>query len=218
GLTNFTVLCEHVLIEPPVRALLDADEIALSGFVGPGHVATVVGSDHFSFIPAEFGVPIVVSGFEPLDILQSVEMLLVQYDEGRCAVENQYARVVRPEGNPAALDLMREVFAVRETFEWRGLGWIPRSGYAIAPAYAAYDAEARFDLPGVPVADPPACQCGAVLRGLIKPWECGVFGTACTPENPVGTCMVSPEGACAAYYTFGRLHRDAVTQIARPGA
>jgi len=212
---NFSVLCEHVLIEPPLRALLDAGQTRLDGFIGPGHVATVVGADHFAFLPAEYHLPIVVTGFEPLDILQAVEMLLAQYETGRCAVENQYARVVRPAGNPAAQALLREVFTVRDSFEWRGLGTIPRSGYAIAPAYAAFDAEARFDLPGAVVPDPPACQCGGVLRGLIKPWECGVFGTACTPENPIGTCMVSPEGACAAYYNFGRLHREAAAAIGR---
>ena len=215
GLENFSVLSEHVLIEPPLRAILDADDVALDGFIGPGHVATVVGSDHFGFIPREHRLPIVVTGFEPLDILQALELLLLQYDEGRCEVENQYARVVRPAGNPQALALLREVFAVRETFEWRGLGEIPRSGYGVAPAYERFDAEARFDLPGVRVADPQACQCGSVLRGLLKPWECSVFGTACTPENPVGTCMVSPEGACAAYYNFGRLHRDAATVVGR---
>jgi hydrogenase expression/formation protein HypD len=142
-------------------------------------------------------------------------MLLAQYESGRCEVENQYARVVRPEGNPAALALMRQVFAVRETFEWRGLGYIPRSGYGIHPDYARFDAEQKFAMPGVRVADPPACECGSVLRGVIKPWQCKVFGTACTPETPIGTCMVSPEGACAAYYNFGRLHREAAQAVAR---
>jgi hydrogenase expression/formation protein HypD len=205
GVKNFSVFCNHVLIEPPLRAILDSQTLALDGFIGPGHVATVVGSDHFQFIPAEYHVPIVVTGFEPLDILQAVDMLLTQYKEGRCAVENQYARVVRPDGNVAALKLMGEVFAVRETFEWRGLGEIPRSGYRLSDQYQTFDAELRFELPGERVADHPACECGSVLRGLIKPWQCQVFGTACTPENPIGTCMVSPEGACAAYYNFGRV-------------
>ena len=204
GVANFSVFCNHVLIEPPLRAILAADEVRLDGFIGPGHVATVVGSDHFRFIPDEHGLPVVVAGFEPLDILQAVALLLAQYAEGRCQVENQYARVVKPGGNPVALALMADVFAVRETFEWRGLGWIPRSGYALAPAYARFDAEERFELPGRRVADHPACECGQVLTGRIKPWQCRVFGTGCTPENPIGTCMVSPEGACAAYYTYGR--------------
>jgi hydrogenase expression/formation protein HypD len=204
---NFTVFCNHVTIEPPLRAILDSQDLTLDGFIGPGHVATVVGARHFEFIPREYGLPIVITGFEPLDILQSVEMLLAQYAEGRCEVENQYARVVREDGNTQALKLMNEVFALRPEFEWRGLGSIPASGYGIAPEYSRFDAEVRFPLPGKRAADHPACECGSVLRGLIKPWQCKVFGTACTPEIPIGTCMVSPEGACAAYYTFGRLHR-----------
>ncbi|GAA2964931.1 MULTISPECIES: hydrogenase formation protein HypD [Microbacterium] len=215
NVTNFSIFCNHVLIEPPLRAILDADDLDLDGFIGPGHVSTVVGTTVYDFIPAEYGLPIVVTGFEPLDILQSVEMLLKQFEDGRCEVENQYARVVRREGNPAALALMQQVFAVRDTFEWRGLGYIPRSGYGIHPDYERFDAEKKFALPGVRVEDPPACECGSVLRGVIKPWECKVFGTACTPETPIGTCMVSPEGACAAYYNFGRLHREAAQAVAR---
>jgi len=205
GLENFSVFCNHVLIEPPLRAILDADDVAIDGFIGPGHVSTVVGSDHFGFIPREYHLPIVVTGFEPLDILQAVDLLLAQHEDGRREVENQYARVVAPGGNQQAKALLASVFAVRESFEWRGLGTIPRSGYGIAPEYARFDAEQRFDLPGVRVADPRACECGQVLRGIVKPWECGVFGTVCTPESPIGTCMVSPEGACAAYYNFGRV-------------
>ncbi|MDR1710723.1 MAG: hydrogenase formation protein HypD [Propionibacteriaceae bacterium] len=209
GVENFSVFSNHVLIRPPLEAILGTGGLQLDGFIGPGHVATVVGSDHFQFIPAEHKLPIVVTGFEPLDILQAVDMLLTQYSEGRCEVENQYARVVRPEGNEAARRLLDEVFATRETFEWRGLGYIPHSGYQLAPAYAEFDAERRFTLPGARVADHPACQCGLVLTGQLKPWECRVFGRGCTPERPIGTCMVSPEGACAAYYNFGRLHREA---------
>ncbi|MDR2565702.1 MAG: hydrogenase formation protein HypD [Bifidobacteriaceae bacterium] len=205
GVSNFSVFCNHVTIAPPLRALLDGEELALDGFIGPGHVATVVGARHFDFIPAEYGLPLVVTGFEPLDILQAVEMLLEQYVSGRRAVENQYARVVREEGNTAALALMREVFALRPTFEWRGLGFIESSGYRLSEAYSRFDAELRFSMPGVRVADPPACECGSVLKGLLKPWQCRVFGTGCTPENPIGTCMVSPEGACAAYYSFARI-------------
>jgi hydrogenase expression/formation protein HypD len=210
---NFSVFSNHVLIEPPLRAILDAKDVALDGFIGPGHVSTIVGTKCFQFIPDEYHMPIVATGFEPLDILQTVEMLLRQFAEGRCEVENQYARVVRPDGNPAALALMREVFAVRDEFEWRGLGWIPRSGYGISEAYADFDAERRYQVPGVRVPDPPACECGSVLRGIIKPWACKVFGTACTPQTPIGTCMVSPEGACAAYYNFGRLHREAAQAV-----
>jgi hydrogenase expression/formation protein HypD len=215
GVKNFSIFCNHVTIEPPLRAILDSDDLILDGFIGPGHVSTVVGTRIFDFIPNEYHIPIVVTGFEPLDILQALEMLLKQYADGRCEVENQYTRVVREDGNPAALKLMSETFELRETFEWRGLGWIPKSGLGIHPDYAEFDAEKRFELPGLRVEDPPACECGSVLKGIIKPWECKVFGTACTPETPIGTCMVSPEGACAAYYNFGRLHRDAALAVGR---
>lgn len=210
AVTNFSVFCNHVCIEPPIRAILDDAETAIDGFIGPGHVAAITGAESFDFIPRDYGLPVVVTGFEPLDILQAVDMLVNQYvlgevASGQARVENQYARVVRKEGNLAALELMSKVFTRRETFEWRGLGWIERSGFAIAPEYARFDAELRFNVPGERVADPPACECGNVLKGKIKPWQCSVFGTACTPANPVGTCMVSPEGACAAYYNFGRI-------------
>ena len=149
-----------------------------------------------------------LAGFEPLDILQAIQMILRQLAEGRCEVENQYTRVVPYEGNAKALEVMAEVFELRPHFEWRGLGFISHSGLRLSDAYADYDAELRFSVPGVRVADPKACQCGEVLKGVIKPWECKVFGTACTPERPIGTCMVSSEGACAAYYNFGRLTRQ----------
>jgi hydrogenase expression/formation protein HypD len=208
GLTNFTVFCNHVTIVPPIKAILDSPDLRLSGFLGPGHVSTVVGNRPYRFVPEVYGKPIVVAGFEPLDILASVHMLLAQIREGRCEVENQYSRVVRDEGNPQALALLGEVFELRPHFEWRGLGFISQSALKLNDAYADFDAELRFEMPGVRVADPKACQCGEVLKGVIKPWECKVFGTACTPETPIGTCMVSPEGACAAYYNFGRLHRE----------
>jgi hydrogenase expression/formation protein HypD len=208
GLANFSCFCNHVTIVPPLEALLALPGLSLDGFVGPGHVATVVGARPFDFIPAEHGKPFVVAGFEPLDILQAIEMLLRQLAEGRCEVENQYSRVVPGEGNPVALRAMEEVFELRESFEWRGLGEIERSALKLAPAFAEFDAELRHELPGRSVADPEACQCGEVLKGAIKPWECKVFGTACTPEHAIGTCMVSPEGACAAYYNYGRFARE----------
>jgi hydrogenase expression/formation protein HypD len=208
GIRNFSVLCNHVTIVPPLRALLESPDLRLDGFIGPGHVSTVVGARPFHFIPAQYGKPLVISGFEPLDVLQSVLMILRQLGDGRCEVENQYARVVPFEGNPAALAVMGEVFALRPHFEWRGLGFISQSGLRLSDAYADFDAELRFATPGVRVADPKACQCGEVLKGVIKPWECKVFGTACTPERPIGTCMVSSEGACAAYYNFGRFARE----------
>ena len=206
---NFSVMCNHVTIVPPLRALLESPDLRLDGFIGPGHVCTVVGARPFAFIPAEYGKPLVVSGFEPLDLLQSVLMIVRQLGEGRCEVENQYARVVPFEGNTRALEVMAEVFELRPHFEWRGLGFISQSALKLSEAYAEFDAELPLRAcPGVRVADPKACQCGEVLKGVIKPWECKVFGTACTPERPIGTCMVSPEGACAAYYNYGRFARE----------
>src|ERR687886_346314 len=193
---------------PPLRALLESPDLRLDGFLGPGHVATVVGARPFEFLPADYGKPLVVSGFEPLDLLQSVHMVLRQLREGRCEVENQYKRVVPYDGNPQALKVLADVFELRPHFEWRGLGFISHSGLKLSGAFADFDAELRHAVPGVRVADPKACQCGEVLKGVIKPWECKVFGTACTPEHAIGTCMVSPEGACAAYYNFGRLARE----------
>src|SRR6202046_3154064 len=205
---NFSVMCSHVTIVPPLRALLESPDLRLDGFIGPGHVSTVVGARLFEFIPADYGKPVAIAGFEPLDILQAIAMVLRQIAEGRCEVENQYRRVVPYEGNLKALEVMSEVFELRPHFEWRGLGFISHSGLKLSEAYADLDAEVRFSVPGVRVADPKACQCGEVLKGVIKPWECKVFGTACTPERPIGTCMVAPEGACAAYYNFGRFARE----------
>ena len=208
GIENFLCLCNHVTIVPPLRALLESPDLQLDGFIGPGHVATVVGARPFEFIPIDYQKPIVISGFEPLDLLQSVQMIMRQLAEGRCEVENQYARVVPYEGNSAALRAMGEVFELRPHFEWRGLGFISQSALRLSDAYRDFDAEARYEVPNVRVADPKACQCGEVLKGVIKPWECKVFGSACTPEHAIGTCMVSPEGACAAYYTYGRFARE----------
>ena len=208
GIENFSVMCNHVLIVPPLRALLESPDLRLDGFVGPGHVSTVVGARPFDFIPADYGKPVVIAGFEPLDILQAIRMLLAQLADGRCEVENQYTRVVPWEGNPRALEVLAEVFALRPHFEWRGLGFISQSALRLSDDYADLDAERRFPVPGVRVADPKACQCGEVLKGVIKPFECKVFGTACTPERPIGTCMVSSEGACAAYYNYGRFARE----------
>ena len=208
GVENFLCVCNHVTIVPPLRALLESPDMRLDGFIGPGHVSTIVGARPFEFIPKDYGRPLVISGFEPLDVLQGIQMILAQLGEGRAEVENQYARVVPYEGNAAALKVMAEVFEVRPHFEWRGLGFISQSGLRLSAAYADFDAELRYETPGVRVADPKACQCGEVLKGVIKPWECKVFGTACTPEHAIGTCMVSPEGACAAYYQYGRFARE----------
>jgi hydrogenase expression/formation protein HypD len=208
GVKNFFCMCNHVTIVPPLRALLDSPDLRLDGFIGPGHVSTVVGVRPFEFIPAEYGKPIAVAGFEPLDVLHAIHMILTQLKEGRCEVENQYARVVPWEGNPRALQVMSEVFELRPHFEWRGMGFISQSGLKLSEAYADFDAEITYSVPGIRVADPKACQCGEVLKGVIKPWECKVFGSGCTPERPIGTCMVSSEGACAAYYNYGRFARE----------
>jgi hydrogenase expression/formation protein HypD len=208
GAANFFCMCNHVTIVPPLRALLDSPDLRLDGFIGPGHVSTVVGARPFEFVPDRYGKPFVIAGFEPLDILQAIHMILRQLAEGRCEVENQYCRVVPHEGNPRALEAIREVFELRPHFEWRGLGFISQSALKLSDAYSDFDAEIRYSVPGVAVADPKACQCGEVLKGVIKPWECKVFGTACTPEHAIGTCMVSAEGACAAYYNFGRFDRE----------
>ena len=215
GLGNFSVFCNHVLVNPAIKAILDSPGMALDGFVGPGHVTTVIGCDPYGWIAKDYRKPLVVSGFEPLDILQSVRMLLLQLREGRCEVENQYTRAVAWQGNPRARAVVDEVMEPRPTFEWRGLGSIPGSALRLKEKYAAFDAERLFDVPGVRVADPKACQCGEVLKGAIKPWECKVFGTACTPETPIGTCMVSSEGACAAYYNFGRFDRRKIREASR---
>lgn len=211
GIRNFTVFSNHVTIVPPLKAILESPDLRLDGFIGPGHVSTVVGNRPYDFVASHYGKPLVTTGFEPLDILQSVHMLLTQLAEGRCEIENQYARVVRDEGNPRALAILDDVFELRPHFEWRGLGFISQSGLRLKESYADFDAERRFSLPGIRVADPKSCQCGEVLKGVIKPWECKVFGTACTPETPIGTCMVSSEGACAAYYNFGRLAGSSAT-------
>ena len=208
GVANFSVLCNHVTIIPAIKAILDSPGLRLDGFLGPGHVSTVIGCRPYEFIARDHGRPLVCAGFEPLDVLQSVHMLLEQLAEGRSEVENQYARVVPWEGNPKALEAIGRTMELRPHFEWRGLGFISHSALRLREEFAAHDAERIFDLPGVRVADPKACQCGEVLKGVIKPWECKVFGTACTPERPIGTCMVSSEGACAAYYNFGRFARE----------
>ena len=204
NISNFSVFCNHVTIVPPLKAILDSPGLDLDGFLGPGHVSTVIGTRPYRFVPEQYRRPLVTAGFEPVDILQAVLMLLRQLAEGRCEVENQYRRVVSGDGNDRALALLREVFVVRPHFEWRGLGFIAQSALAVAPEFAAWDTELRYEVPGVRVADPKACQCGEVLKGALRPWECKVFGTACTPETPIGTCMVSSEGACAAYYNYGR--------------
>jgi hydrogenase expression/formation protein HypD len=215
GVRNFSVFCNHVTIIPAIKAILDSPDLRLDGFLGPGHVSTVIGCRPYEFIAAAYGRPLVCAGFEPLDILRSVHMLLQQLAEGRAEVENQYTRVVQWNGNRRALDAIAQVMELRPYFEWRGLGFISQSALRLREEFAAHDAERIFDVPGVRVADPKACQCGEVLKGVLRPWECKVFGTACTPETPIGTCMVSSEGACAAYYNFGRFTRRRTMEATR---
>ncbi len=227
GIKNFSVFCNHINVIPALKAILDSPDLRLDGFVGPGHVSMVIGLRPYQFIAHKHHKPVVISGFEPLDIIQSIQMLAKQINEGRSEVENQYVRVVRPEGNQLALQAMMRTMTLRPFFEWRGLGFITKSALKLRPEFADWDAELRFEVPGIRVADPKACQCGEVLRGAIKPWECKVFGTACTPETPIGTCMVSSEGACAAFFNYGRfsmakeratLPTDGLKPAARGGA
>jgi hydrogenase expression/formation protein HypD len=206
GIRNFSLFCNHITIIPTIKAILDSPDMHLDGFLGPGHVSMVIGTRPYRFIAGHYRKPITICGFEPLDVLQSVWMVLRQIAEGRCEVENQYGRIVPEHGNAQALGAIQQVFELREFFEWRGLGSIDHSGVRIRAAYAHYDAERRFPVPNLKIADPRACQCGEVLKGVIKPHECKVFGTACTPQMPLGSLMVSSEGACAAYYNYGRIH------------
>ncbi len=203
GIGNFTVFCNHITIPPTMRAILDAPDLRIDGFVGPGHVSMVIGSKPYRFICDTYRKPVVVSGFEPLDVLQSIWMVLKQIKEGRAEVENQYARIVPPDGNPQALAAVNRVYELRDYFEWRGLGSLEHSGVKIRDSYARFDAERKFAMPGLAIEDPAECQCGDVLRGAIKPWQCKVFGTKCTPDSPLGALMVSSEGSCAAYYQYG---------------
>ena len=213
-LANFSVFCNHVLTPSAIRAILDtlqpgAERVRVDGFVGPAHVSTVIGTEPYVALAAEFSKPVVIAGFEPLDVVQAILMLVRQVNAGRCEVENQYIRIVKPEGNRIAQRVMAEVFELRDSFEWRGLGELPKSALRIRDTYARYDAEQRFDIATRPAADNPACECGDVLRALKKPADCKLFGTLCSPETPMGSCMVSPEGACAAHWTYGRFRTQA---------
>jgi hydrogenase expression/formation protein HypD len=208
-LTNFAVFCNHVLTPPAIRAILDtpgedAGRVRVDGFIGPAHVSTVIGTAPYEHLAEAFSKPVVVAGFEPLDVVQAILMLVRQVNAGRYVVENQYIRAVTTAGNQIAQRAMAQVFELRPSFEWRGLGELPDSALRLRSAYAAYDAEQRFAIQTVPAADNSACECGDVLRGLKKPVECRLFGTLCSPEMPMGSCMVSPEGACAAHWTYGR--------------
>ncbi|MCP5158190.1 MAG: hydrogenase formation protein HypD [Gammaproteobacteria bacterium] len=237
-LRNFSVYCNHVLTPPALRALLGTtspppqpplspsvrstrrqaslpakqlDDGQIDGFIGPAHVSTIIGSQPYAFVAADYDRPLVIAGFEPLDVLQAILMLIRQLNAGEVRVENEYARAVNPEGNQKAQRLMAEVFTLRPSFEWRGLGELPDSALAIQPAFADWDAEQRFTIPDIQTTDHKACVCAEVLRGVTRPEECRVFATACTPDHPLGSCMVSAEGACAAYYHYGRFRQAAAS-------
>ncbi|OGS90721.1 MAG: hydrogenase formation protein HypD [Gallionellales bacterium GWA2_60_18] len=215
GLTNFSVFCNHVLTPSAIAHILQSPEVrrlglvALDGFIGPAHVSIVIGSRPYEYFAEEFQKPVVIAGFEPLDVMQAILMLVRQLNEGRAEVENEFSRAVTRDGNVKAQLLVAEVFELRRVFEWRGLGLVPYSALRIKAQYAEFDAESRFRIPAVSIADNKACECGAILRGVKRPQDCKLFGTVCTPDNPVGSCMVSSEGACAAHYCYGRLREAA---------
>ncbi|MDW8068351.1 MAG: hydrogenase formation protein HypD [Anaerolineae bacterium] len=203
GIRNFVVFSTHKRTPPAMRAILDAGEVRLSGIIGPGHVTTVIGLEAWRFLPQEYGIPCAVAGFEPLDVLRAILALVEMLEDGQPDVVNAYPRSVRTGGNPVALETMERVFEITEA-EWRGLGTLPASGLRLREEYAPYDAERVFPLEIEVAPDPPGCRCGDVLRGGLRPTECPLFARACTPQNPIGPCMVSAEGACAAYYHYGR--------------
>ena len=203
GLTNFSILCSHVLVPPAIEAILSSPGNVVQAFLAAGHVCTVMGYEEYEPLAARYRIPIVVTGFEPLDLLQGIHMALLALEEGRWGVENQYVRSVHREGNLRAMRILEEVFAVCDR-PWRGVGTIPRSGYRLSDAYAEFDAAVRFDVAGVTADESPECIAGLILQGRRKPHECGAFGKACTPERPLGAPMVSSEGACAAYHAYGR--------------
>ncbi|WP_395704060.1 hydrogenase formation protein HypD [Aquabacterium sp.] len=222
-LPNFSVLACHVLTPSAITHILESPEVRqwgtvpIDGFVGPAHVSIIIGAQPYEHFADEYRKPVVISGFEPLDVMQSILMLVRQVNDGRAEVENQFTRAVTREGNLAAQRLVAEVFELRERFEWRGLGEVPYSALKIRPAWARFDAEQRFALSYKPVPDHKQCECGAILRGVKQPQDCKLFGTVCTPENPMGSCMVSSEGACAAHWTYGRFRSIPVVAAAAEG-
>ncbi len=219
-LANFSVVCNHVLTPAAITHILESPEVRqlgtvpLDGFIGPAHVSTVIGSRPYEHFAEEYRKPVVIAGFEPLDVMQAILMLVRQVNDGRAEVENEFTRAVTREGNPKAQQLVSEVFELRRSFEWRGLGEVPYSALAIRASYAAFDAERKFALETKRVADNKACECGAILRGVKHPRDCRIFGNVCTPENPIGSCMVSSEGACAAHYSYGRYKVAAMVEAA----
>jgi hydrogenase expression/formation protein HypD len=224
GLANFSVLCNHVLTPSAITHILESPEVRqwgtvpLDGFVGPAHVSTVIGSAPYEHFAQEYRKPVVIAGFEPLDVMQAVLMLVRQVNEGRAEVENEFTRAVTREGNLRAQEVVSQVFELRKSFEWRGLGEVPYSALRIRDAFRDFDAEARYGLGYRSVPDNKACECGAILRGVRKPRDCRLFATACTPDRPMGSCMVSSEGACAAHFQYGRFRDRSPAARAEAGA
>jgi hydrogenase expression/formation protein HypD len=218
GLKNFSVLCCHVLTPAAISNILESPEVRqwgtvpLDGFIGPAHVSTIIGSRPYEFFAEEYRKPVVIAGFEPLDVMQAILMLVKQVNANRAVVENEFSRAVTRDGNLKAQNLVSELFELRRSFEWRGLNEVPYSALRIRKEFAEFDAERRFAIAYQSVPDNKACECGAILRGVKRPQDCKIFGTVCTPENPVGSCMVSSEGACAAHYTYGRYKDIAVVK------
>ena len=210
GLNNFSVFCNHVLTPAAIQNILDSPElremgtVSIDGFFGPSHVSSIIGSQPYEFFAEEFQKPVVIAGFEPLDVMQSALMLIRQLNQGRHEVENEYTRVVSREGNRKAQALVADVMELRRSFEWRGLGMVPYSALQIKQEFAQFDAEKQYEIASIKASDVKGCECPSILRGVKKPTDCKLFGTVCTPENPMGSCMVSSEGACAAYWSYGR--------------
>ena len=223
NIENFSVFCNHVLTPAAMTGLLESPEVAqgdqvqIDGFLGPSHVSSIIGSKPYEFVPQTYGKPVVIAGFEPLDVMQATLMVINQINQNRAEVENEYSRVVTPEGNRKACALVDEVMTLRDSFEWRGLGFIANSALKIRPEFSQFDAEQRFaclrDSAYVIASDHKACECPSILRGVKKPTDCALFGKACTPENPMGSCMVSSEGACAAYWSYGRFRDTHSTEV-----
>ncbi|MEW5963587.1 MAG: hydrogenase formation protein HypD [Pseudomonadota bacterium] len=221
ALANFSVFCNHVLTPAAIQHILQSPEVRdlgtvrIDGFLGPSHVSSVIGSEPYEFFAEEFQKPVVIAGFEPLDVMQSTLMLIRQINEGRHEVENEYTRAVSREGNTKAQTLVSDIFELRESFEWRGLGSVPYSALRIRARFAEFDAEKRFELSEKASREVKSCECPAILRGVKKPTDCKLFGTVCTPDNPMGSCMVSSEGACAAYWTYGRFRTGQAAETSK---
>ncbi len=213
GIKNFSVFCNHIVTPAAIQSILESPEVrdlgmvSVDGFFGPSHVSSIIGTQPYEFFANEYQRPVVIAGFEPLDVMQSALMLIRQLNEGRFEVENEYTRVVTYEGNIKSKLLVEEVFELRQTFEWRGLGELPYSGLKIKDCFADFDAEKRFNISKINASDIKGCECPSILRGIKKPANCKLFGTVCTPENPMGSCMVSSEGACAAHWSYGRYEK-----------